>query len=314
MIKLWIPPGKVLGDANMDGIVSTADRLAVLKYLSDPSSTSIDMHAADMNGDGVVDSSDADLIRAAYQNHTPLGELGDVTGNWTTNPSYATAEAQFYADVVIPGFGASDGAVLHLPHWDTKITSISRVSSGIRVYVSACPVDGFPIFAELNDSGQITQLTTLYLITDRTTADVIRCESLTALGLSGMTSEERAEWLAGMPGSYNASDLNRVGNAVAYLADVLTSRGYAVSVNPKTNWRILDNPTPDQLTSYLTDIRAIRAALAVLPTTPAAPTDIEDLTVEEANAIEQILLDIGTLLDNMAASWFYSGDLYSGEV
>ena len=36
--------------------------------------------------------------------------------------------------------------------------------------------------------------------------------------------------------------------------------------------------------------------------------------VEVVNDIEQILLDINQLLNNMAAAWVYSGEIFSGEV
>lgn len=56
------------------------------------------------------------------------------------------------------------------------------------------------------------------LITDRTQADVERVKALAAKGFAAMTAAERAEWLTGMKGAYNASDLNRVGTALNYLA------------------------------------------------------------------------------------------------
>ena len=65
---------------------------------------------------------------------------------------------------------------------------------------------------------------------------------------------------------------------------------------------------------YLADVAALRAALAVLPTTPEVPPDMVKLTYAEANSIEQILKDLDQLLTNMAAAWFCSGDVYSGEV
>ena len=37
-------------------------------------------------------------------------------------------------------------------------------------------------------------------------------------GWAEMTAAERAEWVAGMKGAYNASDLNRVASAMAYLS------------------------------------------------------------------------------------------------
>lgn len=115
-------------------------------------------------------------------------------------------------------------------------------------------------------------------------------------------------------GTYNASDLNRVGEAVAYLAGVLNGYGYAVAVSPKTDWTAQDTPTEAQMQRYLDDVAALRAALAVMETTPEVPADMAKLTYAEANNIEQILKDIDRLLTNMAAAWLCSGDVYSGEV
>lgn len=65
------------------------------------------------------------------------------------------------------------------------------------------------------------------LIYDRTAADVQRVHDfrnrILAGGITALTASERAEYLAGMKGAYNASDLNRVGEAVQYLADRMVS-------------------------------------------------------------------------------------------
>ena len=129
-----------------------------------------------------------------------------------------------------------------------------------------------------------------------------------------MNAQQRSEYLAGLKGAYNATDMNRVGNAVSYVARRLTNCGYMVNVNPRLDWQIGDIPTVSDLTAYLDDVRAIRAALAVLPATPPVPEDMHKLTYTEANNIEQILFDVNFLIDHIAAAWFYSGELYSGEV
>ena len=56
------------------------------------------------------------------------------------------------------------------------------------------------------------------LVTDRTQADVERAAELAAKGLNGMAPAELAEYLAGMKGAYTATDLNRVSEAVEYVA------------------------------------------------------------------------------------------------
>lgn len=153
------------------------------------------------------------------------------------------------------------------------------------------------------------------LIYDRTAEDVARWEHLKRKGFASMSDEERTEWLSGMKGSYTpAIDMNRVGEAISYLVGQLQNHGYAVAVSPKTDWLESDIPTPEQLQEYLSNVSALHAVLDLFPDTPDVPADMEGLTIREANAIEKILADVDTLLTNMAAAWFYSGEIYSGEV
>lgn len=155
----------------------------------------------------------------------------------------------------------------------------------------------------------------LNLITNRTQADVDRVVTLAARVSAGTaTAAEQTEWASDLKGAYNASDLNRVGAAVAYVAGRLTGYGYAVSVSPRQDWQVADIPTQESMTAYLADVAALRAALTVAAGTPAVPEDMERLTWQEANDIERILLDVDELLTRMAAAWFYSGDLYAAEV
>ena len=152
------------------------------------------------------------------------------------------------------------------------------------------------------------------LITDRTQADEERVEELAAKGYDAMTDAEKAEWDGEMKGAYDASDLNRVGLVVDYLTSRLRSYGISVVTDPKTDWATDDAPTISQMRKYLADVDALRSAIAVLPTTPEVPTDMDGLTYTEANDIEKILIDIDRLITNMTFAWFYSGDIYSGEV
>lgn len=79
-------------------------------------------------------------------------------------------------------------------------------------------------------------------------------------------------------------------------------------------WTESDVPTASQMSQYITNINALRETVVVLSTTPATPESMELFDYIRANDIEKILVDINQLIINMAAAWFYSGDLYSGEV
>lgn len=154
----------------------------------------------------------------------------------------------------------------------------------------------------------------LNLITDRTQADVDYAVRLSQKGWSGMTAEEKADWESNLKGTYNASDLNRVGNAVTYVAGRLTEAGYFVPVSPKIDWTESDIPKESDMQTYLEDVEILRSALTVLPETPEVPEDMEGLTYEEANDIERILLAVDDLITKMINSYFYSNEIFSGEV
>lgn len=133
----------------------------------------------------------------------------------------------------------------------------------------------------------------LNLITDRTAADVSAGND---------------------KGTYNATDLNRVGAAVAYLAGLLEGYGYAVPVSPRQDWQESDVPTESDMERYLQDVATLRGAMTVLPGTPDVPGSMKRLTYSKANDIEQILVNLDAAIRLLRQVWYYSGEVYAGEV
>ena len=133
----------------------------------------------------------------------------------------------------------------------------------------------------------------LSLITDRTRADV-----------ASQTDK----------GFYNASDLNRVGAAVEYIAGRFTALGYDCPVTVKKDWLTSDTPTASQLETYRQNIVTLRSRIAVMASTPEAPASMAGLDYVKANDIEQILLDLDALITNITKSWYFAGEVYAGEV
>ena len=156
------------------------------------------------------------------------------------------------------------------------------------------------------------------LVTDRTEADVARVEELAdKIQADEATSAELAEWNSlTMKGTYNYTDLNRVGKALVSLAGLLNGCGYTFQNTPKTDWAEEDCPTPDQMDAYLGEIARIRAVLAMPKDTPGVPADIETLTVEKANDIERILQVLEQVIPAMSAVFLRSAQplLYCGFV
>lgn len=160
--------------------------------------------------------------------------------------------------------------------------------------------------------------TTLYygiqLITDRTKADVERAATLSAKGMANMTAGELEEYLSGLKGAYNASDLNRVESAVKYIADRFTVVGMFPEVDVHVLWDRSMYPEPAEMERYLTNISTLRALLPMAEDVPQVPPDMDKLNYEEANDIEKILLAVDDAITRISKSWYYSGDIYAGEV
>lgn len=114
--------------------------------------------------------------------------------------------------------------------------------------------------------------------------------------------------------TYGYTDLNRVGAAMIYVADRLQAAGVDVTVSPYLSWRRTDWPTLSAINHYRAQLRTLYAAWAHLPATPSPPDDTNYLTVDDANKIEQILLDLDALLTLTAQACWYSGELICGEV
>lgn len=156
----------------------------------------------------------------------------------------------------------------------------------------------------------------LHLITDRTQDDVVYVQTLAAKIRAGTaTEEELAEWNeSSLKGSYNHTDLNRVGAAMKYVSDRLISFGYDAAILPKMDWMETDIPAVSDMDLYLSNLAVLRSSFAMMQSTPEIPTDMNGLTYAEANNIEKILEDIDLLLTNISKAWAYSVEVYSGEV
>ncbi len=153
----------------------------------------------------------------------------------------------------------------------------------------------------------------LGLVTDRTRADVEKLKGLYARGWEQLTGEEKA-WILDesqiKKGAYGPNDLNRVGEAVAYLADWFQRDGYAPAVEPKTDWVKEDIPRRGQVAWMLDDVKEIRNQLAGVTPLPAS---LEGLDWQGANRVEEALLEAQSGLMRLEQNYIYAGEGFSGE-
>lgn len=99
-----------------------------------------------------------------------------------------------------------------------------------------------------------------------------------------------------------------------YLRDRFNANGYHIQINPKTTWREIDVPTQRDMALYLGYLGTLKSAITLPEWTPESPASMEDLTYSKANDIEEILEIIDAAITIMVGAFWYSGELYSGEV
>lgn len=111
-------------------------------------------------------------------------------------------------------------------------------------------------------------------------------------------------------GYYNYTDLNRVEIWCEYLANLLTSYSYPVSITIKKDWAMTDLPNVNDMERIRSNVNAIKTAFHAYTN---IPENLEYMTIEKANAIEKILNEIDFLSKNMISCFRYSNTFNAGE-
>lgn len=92
-------------------------------------------------------------------------------------------------------------------------------------------------------------------------------------------------------------DLNRIELAIKWVSHILNQYGYRNATHNKVNWHPEDRRTDSEMERLRKNIAAIRAAYYTPPSTPQTPERITYTSIYQANFIEQIIHDIGVLVE-----------------
>lgn len=140
-------------------------------------------------------------------------------------------------------------------------------------------------------------------VTDRSQSDVDRVLELLQKGWESFSTDEKTQWLAGMKGALNQSDMQRIQNNTQLLSDVL-ELNLTVADVPK-------HPNETFLTAVLHNTEIIRNAYMIHADTPETP-QMPVNTYQKMNDIEKILDDVyGILLNNF--NYYCGSEIYAGD-
>lgn len=144
-------------------------------------------------------------------------------------------------------------------------------------------------------------------IYDRVQADVDRVYALRRIGWENMTNEQRKEWMGGLKGCLNTSDLRRIENAVYVIAQLLR---VPIQTNKDNLPEIPDRLYFQTLLNNVTELREVGYFHSDTPEVPAQPLN----TYQKINDIEHILHDIYDVYNANNSRFPYCGsEIYASE-
>ncbi len=258
--------------------------------------------------------------------HTITVSVRDYDGN------ESTVSGAYIVDTVPPGLRLSKPDQRHVVDdthvtvsgeaWDVTTPDVTVTVGGQAAAVAedgtfsiqvplAIGINRIPVVAS-DGAGNRTfaEVYMIRMVTDRSQADVDRLTKLYQRHMAEWTPEE-LEWFAGaacLRGSYDASDWNRVGAAVAWLAGELERRGYLAPVSPKTDWTEADAPTRGQMDVYLSNVETVRGVQGI--PMPEIPSTMRHSSIDGWNRIERALVETDAVFHKYTA--WTSGEVTCG--
>lgn len=124
-------------------------------------------------------------------------------------------------------------------------------------------------------------------ITDRTILDIDKLQEYDEIGYKNLTTEQKNEWLSGMKGALNSSDLNRIESNQQYILNILSNQ-YILTF--KTNWLMTDFVEDSDENRILMNLKTLMQPFNFEeePQVPEKPLNY----FEKINQIENIILQM----------------------
>lgn len=124
-------------------------------------------------------------------------------------------------------------------------------------------------------------------ITDRTILDIDKLQEYDEIGYKNLTTEQKNEWLSGMKGALNSSDLNRIESNQQYIFTLLSNQ-YILTF--KTNWLMTEFVEDSDENRILMNLKTLMQPFNFEeePQVPEKPLNY----FEKINQIENIILQM----------------------
>lgn len=115
-------------------------------------------------------------------------------------------------------------------------------------------------------------------------------------------------------GVYNASDLNRIAEAVSTLRIIFDAEGYSAGNTPLRVWQENELPTRSQADALLAAVRKMNGKVIYSDTKIYLPETMRKMLYSGANDIERFLFEMAEAFERMRAAYVCADEVYCGEV
>lgn len=146
-------------------------------------------------------------------------------------------------------------------------------------------------------------------IFDRTSEDVLKVQTYDTIGFKYLDENQKREWMNGLKGTLNCSDLNRIEGNTEFLANLYEITGLTF----KTNWQMTDIPEKSDFQRIIDNVNTLRARGKVLdstPKTPSLPLNVHT----KINDIEKILYDLYWVYENESLAFARDDERFKAEL
>lgn len=124
-------------------------------------------------------------------------------------------------------------------------------------------------------------------ITDRSILDIDKLQEYDEIGYKNLTNDQKSEWILGMKGALNASDLNRIESNQQFILTLLSDQ---YSLTFKTNWLMTNFVEDSDENRILMNLKTLMQPFNFdeEPQVPEKPLNY----FEKINQIENIILQM----------------------
>lgn len=123
-------------------------------------------------------------------------------------------------------------------------------------------------------------------------------------GFNSLSDDEQLEWLAGLKGCLNYTDLNRIENNCSIISNLLN-----LGLTTFNGWNVSKELDTSNLNRIKSNVSIIRSSPFVYKDTLTVP-ELPYNTYQKINDIEKILFDVYSLASGNLENVYYTSEIY----